>query len=221
MSLATIPYHAFDASTRHAPRFSRWRDGAARYRPAARRLAFAFGLTAALFLGAMTLIAVAGYRTTARGADVMLVLGNKVHRDGRPSERLERRLERAVELYNAGFAPTVIVSGGIAGGADEAVAMRAYLVAHGVPAAAIVADSAGADTYCSARFTARYLEEHGLRRVLVVSQFYHLPRAALALDRFGVPDISAARAHHFGWHSDLRGLAREVPACVYYYFRGY
>ena len=46
----------------------------------------------------------------------------------------------------------LFVSGGVdAAGADEAAVMRDYLISRGVPADRIVADSAGVDTWATAR----------------------------------------------------------------------
>ena len=82
--------------------------------------------------------------------------------------------------------PFVIVSGGYDKiGGDEATAMGNYLAAHGVPPERIIRDSHGVNTYESARFTARLLHERGWRSVCVVTHFYHVPRARLALRRFG------------------------------------
>lgn len=222
MSLASIPYNAFSMPAARAPRFTGLHERLQRHGRALRRLALFGGVAACMYLAAMAAITVSGYSAVPRGADVMLVLGTTVYPDGTPCERLRARLNKAVELYNADFASKVIVSGGVGEeGVDEAVAMRAYLVGRGVAEADIVADSAGRDTYASAKFTANYLREHGLRRALVVSQFYHVPRAAHALRRFGVEDVSMAPANYFGWRTDIRGLVREVPACIVYALRPY
>lgn len=222
MSTTAIPYNHFSLAARERDVWAGTRAFAARHRAAIRRGVAALALLAAAWLGGMGVIAAAGASAVPRGAEVMLVLGTKVYPDGTPSERLRLRLEKAVALFNAGFAETVIVSGGTgAEGVNEAAAMRAYLVKRGVPAERIVADGGGVDTFASARFTAAYLREHGQRRVLVVSQFYHVPRAAHALRRFGVPEVSMAAADGFGARSDLRGLAREVPGCVVYALRPY
>lgn len=222
MSLASIPFNAFSEAAARAPRFTGLRAFAVRRRAAARRLALFGGAAVCAYLAAMGAIAVAGFSGVPRGADVMLVLGTTVYPDGTPCGRLEARLDKAVELYNATFAGKVIVSGGVGvEGVDEAVAMRRYLVARGVAEADIVTDSNGVDTYSSARFTANYLRENGLRSALVVSQFYHVPRAAYALEHFGVERVSTAHADYSGISRDIRGLIREVPACIVYAFRPY
>ena len=56
---------------------------------------------------------------------------------------------------------------------DEPGAMRAWLIAHGVPDTKIVLDYAGFDTYDSC---ARASRVFGVQRAIVVTQTYHLPR---------------------------------------------
>ena len=75
-----------------------------------------------------------------------MVLGAAQY-DGTPSPVLEARVRHAVELYKAGIAPILIVTGGKASGdrTTEAAAARAWAEAHGVPASAILAEDQGTD----------------------------------------------------------------------------
>lgn len=222
MSLASIPFNAFSESAARTQRSARLGAFVVRFRLAARRMAVFGAVALCVYAAAMAAIAVSGFSGVPRGADVMLVLGTTVYPDGTPSPRLKARLDKAVQLYNARFTGKIIVSGGVGvEGVDEAVTMRGYLEARGVAAQDIIADSHGVNTYASARFTADYLSEHGLRSALVVSQFYHLPRAEYALEHFGVERVFKAHADYSGLAMDIRGLIREVPACVVYALRPY
>ncbi|MEA4945313.1 MAG: ElyC/SanA/YdcF family protein [Propionicimonas sp.] len=142
---------------------------------------------------------------------VGLVLGAEVHPGGRPSGFLRARLDMAVELYRRGRVEQLLVSGdGRSRFQDEPAAMRAYLVAHGVPEAAIGVDAEGLDTYASC---ARARDVFGLRRLVVVSQRYHLPRALaicrlLGIEAWGVGDTSVRLSRRAWSH----GLRREVAA---------
>lgn len=161
----------------------------------------------------------AGLRDSVVPADLAVVLGTRVDEDGRPSRRLRARLERALELHREGQVDEILVSGGPApGGQEEAEVMRDYLVARGVPADRVVTDPTGVDTWATARAVADLVERRGPLRVLVVSQFFHLPRAELALARQGVPAVGAAHARHAD-PRDLYSLAREFFAFYYYLVR--
>jgi uncharacterized SAM-binding protein YcdF (DUF218 family) len=135
-------------------------------------------------------------------AEAIVVLGCRLRDDGAPSPVLRRRVARAVELYRAGRAPLLLMSGGGAGPTAEAAIMRELALAAGVPEAALLCEPASRDTVENALNAARLLRERGIGRVVLVSDATHLPRAALlfrlaGLDivgQAGVRALSATRA---------------------------
>ena len=173
----------------------------------------------ALTLLAAAALAATGLLTRARPADVAIVLGNTVLPTGQPSPRLAARLDRAYACYAAMQCRQVFVSGGLdPAGADEAAVMRDYLVARGVPAERIVTDSAGDNSWATARHASAYMREHGYTRALVVTQYFHVPRTVLALRRHGVADVSGGYPQFFEWR-DLYSIFRELPAVAWYSLR--
>ena len=173
----------------------------------------------ALTLLAAAALAATGLLTRARPADVAIVLGNTVLPTGQPSPRLAARLDRAYDCYAAMQCRQVFVSGGLdPAGADEAAVMRDYLVARGVPAERIVTDSAGDNSWATARHASAYMREHGYTRALVVTQYFHVPRTVLALRRHGVADVSGGYPQFFEWR-DLYSIFRELPAVAWYGLR--
>ena len=154
-------------------------------------------------------------------ADIALVLDSRVESEGVPTPRLRARLNRTVELYRAGYFQQIIVSGATSdNGVNEAVVMRDYLVARGIPRASIIVDSNGVSTYESARNTAAILRERKGDTVFVVTQYFHVPRTRLALQRFGVGTVFSAHVHWFELR-DLYSAPRELLAYIYYYYRSY
>lgn len=154
-------------------------------------------------------------------ADLALVLGSKVAPDGTLSRRLQARLDEALRLHRQGLFGMIVVSGAVGQeGRDEAAAMKGYLVAQGVPADSVIADSAGVNTYASARNVKAILAERGLRSVLVISQYFHVPRSRLALARFGIAPLYWSHARHFEWR-DLYSIPRELVGLVRYAMRSY
>jgi vancomycin permeability regulator SanA len=161
------------------------------------------------FLASMLLVA-AGLRDEIHEADVAVVLGNTVNQDGTPSNRLAARLDMAVELYRRGLFKNVVVSGGVGReGFDEAEVMKDYLVNQGVPRASIVVDSLGVTTAATAKNTAALAKLHGWSRVLVVSQYFHIPRCRLALSQAGLAPVFSAHARYFELR-DVYSIFREV-----------
>ncbi|MES2019172.1 MAG: YdcF family protein [Pseudomonadota bacterium] len=175
-----------------------------------RYLKWSFLPLAASFLLAAVAITLSGLHDRLAPADAIVVLGNKVDTNGQPSARLRARLDCALDAYRQKLAPLLIVSGGVGiEGYDEAQVMQHYLVAHGVPASAVLVDSAGIDTAATAVNVARIARARQLKSVLVASQYFHIPRASLALRRAGVPVAGTIHARYFEAR-DLYSLAREV-----------
>lgn len=172
---------------------------------AARRVARAL-VVVALATGVTLGGALAFTLTTARGRvltvsqaparEVAIIFGAETYPDGRPSPYLRARLDLGVALYKAGKAKTLIVSGDDSDAHNrETSSMKRYLVAAGVPEAAVVEDRFGFDTYATC---ARAKRVFGVADALLVSQRYHLHRAvatcrALGVDAIGVGDASVKR----------------------------
>ncbi len=185
------------------------------FRASVRALLF----VAALFSAACGLISADGLRDREGPADVGVVLGSLVTRHGEPTRGLAARLERGREAWRAGRVPRLIVSGGVdRSGLHEVPIMRRWLLAHGVPDSCVVEDLGGRNTWATARNTAAWMRAHGARSVLVVSDFYHLPRCRLAFARRGVRVVRTAHSVDVSW-LELWATAREVPALFKYALR--
>ena len=117
-------------------------------------------------------------------ADAIVVLGGGVEQDGALPTLSRTRVERAVELYHAGVAPRMILSGrcGLSApepAVTEAAAMAAYAREHGVPAEALLLEEEARDTLGNAYFTRElFLAPNGWRSIRVVTSDFHLSRAA-------------------------------------------
>lgn len=163
-----------------------------------------------------------GVSEKPRPADLAVVLGTRVERSGVPSRSLRARLDRAAQLYQDGMAKAILVSGGLGReGFEEADVMRAYLTARGFPDSAISSDRGGFDTYETARNAADFVRERNLSSVVIVSDYYHLPRAKLAFARFGIPKVSAAPTQVQPALRDAYNILREFVAFYYYLVRDY
>ncbi len=116
-------------------------------------------------------------------APVGIVFGAGIRGDA-PSNFLQQRLDLAVELYRAGRVRGLLMSGDHGRTQhDEVAVMTKYAVAQGVPADVIGQDHAGFDTYDSC-YRAKAI--FGVRRALVVTQNFHLPRAVYLCRRLGI-----------------------------------
>ncbi|MBN9691642.1 MAG: YdcF family protein [Verrucomicrobia bacterium] len=154
-----------------------------------------------------------------RPAQVALVLGARVYADGQLSDAVADRVRTAAELYREGWVERLIVSGGPGDGAvHETEAMQRYAESLGVPASALSADPLGFNTAATVKNTRIQLAG---QRVLVVSEFYHLPRLKLAFAQAGIEVFTVpAKPDHWLRNWPIRSLIREVPAFWLYWWRG-
>jgi len=170
---------------------------------------------------AIILIVWDGFTDEVEKTDVAVVLGTKILSNGNPSPRLQARLDKAVELYNDGVFPMIIVSGGIGKeGFNEAAVMKEYLVDQGIPGKVILVDDLGIDTYSTAKNTIIIMDQHNFSSVLVISQFFHISRAKYSLKQFGLSPVHSAHADNF-WFRDIYSTIREVIAFGFYLLRSY
>ena len=176
------------------------------------------GLVVLILIGSLAIIC-DGLRDNLHAADIAVVLGNAVKQDGRPSQQLKARLDHTAELYRQGYFKLILVSGGLGKeGYDEPVVMRRYLESQGVPHDAIFEDDGGSNTWHTAKDTADFLAAHHLTSVLIVSQYFHMPRCRLAFARFGIASTYSSHAPLWSLR-DFYSVPREVVGYVGYYFR--
>jgi len=138
-------------------------------------------------------------------APVAIVFGAGLWPGGRLSPMLEDRVDMAIELYRLGKVKKILMSG------DnrfvyhnEPGSMASYAVEMGVPKSDLVLDYAGRRTYDTC-YRAR--EIFGVRKAILVTQGYHMPRALFTCNRLGVESV--------GVPSDQR----RYPAYLYVRYR--
>lgn len=166
----------------------------------------------------LAIISVDGLNDDLVNSDVAVVLGNKVERNGEPSKRLKRRLDKAIVLYQAGYCKHVIVSGGVGKeGFDEAQVMGDYLLAHGIDEKYVILDHSGNNTLQTACNVKQIMEANNFKSIIVVSQFYHISRTKLIFAKIGIRNVKSAHAEIFEFR-DLYSLGREFVAYYRYLF---
>src|SRR5439155_317801 len=162
-----------------------------------RKLAGGLVLAIALALGWAAVVvaaALAASRDQATTSDAIVVLGAAQY-NGRPSPVFRARLDHAAALYQRGLAPVVLVTGGVGTGdtLSEAEVGRRYLVKAGLPEAAVLALPAGTSTSTSLDGVAHWFKGRDSRRVLLVSDGFHMLRLQIIATRLAlVPFTSPA-----------------------------
>lgn len=120
-------------------------------------------------------------------ADAIVVLGAAQY-NGRPSPVLKARLDHAVDLFRRGLAPLIVVTGGVGTGdtVSEAVVARRYLALEAVPESALAVEEAGRTSEASLRAAAVAIRARGGRRVVLVSDGFHMLRLLVIARRIGL-----------------------------------
>lgn len=141
-------------------------------------------------------------------ADCIIVLGAGVRPDGTATWMLEDRIKVGDQLYKGECAPKIIMSGDHGQkNYDEVNTMKKYAIDEGVPSEDIFMDHAGFETYDSLY---RAKEIFGAKKIVIVTQEYHLYRALYIADKLGLDARGVA--------SDLRFYSKKM---VYWKFREY
>ncbi|GGH12782.1 YdcF family protein [Silvibacterium dinghuense] len=146
------------------------------------------------------------HRDEARPADAIAVFGAAEY-DGRPSPVLKARLDHALALYQEKLAPIIVTLGG-GDPADlhsEGGVGHDYLLGHGVPERAIIAETESRNTEQSTRRLAVIARANQLHTIVVVSDGTHLFRTHALCESLGLTVFTSPR-------SMGKGLSRQEEA---------
>ena len=148
-----------------------------------------------------------------RPAEAIIVLGAAQYH-GQPSPVLQERLDHALELYEAGLAPVIVLTGGKqeADTFTEATTGYNYLRARGVPDEALLREVDGKSTWDSLRATHRFLSERGIEVVVLVTDDYHAYRVEAIAEEIGFDASVSPSDSLLDGTGKLRQLVRETLA---------
>jgi uncharacterized SAM-binding protein YcdF (DUF218 family) len=185
-------------------------------------------LIALVLVGALTFLSVltavclcAGRTFETKPADCIIVLGAHVWMDGRMSNALLYRCEAALEAWKRGIAPNIIVCG--SQGRDEpeaeAVAMRHWMLDHGVPEDRVIAEPDSVNTMQNLQNARAIMDARGWRTAAVCSNNYHLTRALWLARDAGLEATGIAAPSTRDPVSFARGRLRETCSWILYFLR--
>lgn len=149
--------------------------------------------------------------TSGKNADCILVLGAAVRPDGTPSGALKSRLNKAIELYEAGAAPKLLLSGDNGQtNYNEVEVMKNYVLAAGVPSSDIFLDHAGFSTYESI-YRAKAVFQ--VKRPVIVTQKYHEYRAVFTARMLGLSPVGVPCSTSFSSNSTSQDVREYFARC--------
>ncbi len=166
------------------------------------------------FLGMTGYVLFQGTRDERSKADAIVVLGAAQY-NGEASPVLKARLDHAAQLWNEKVANTVVVTGGKAEGdrVSEASAAANYLGTLGVPDKNVLREVQGTNTWNSLQAASLFLKERNLKKVIVVSDPFHVARSKQMAESLGLSaQVSPTRTSPLTGGSTLPYYVKEVVA---------
>src|SRR5689334_6088282 len=157
-------------------------------RPPLVRLALAgLGLLFLVWVASLGAVLAWERHDQSRPVGAIVVLGAAQY-VGRPSPVLRARLDHALELWQRGLAPKLIVTGGMGVGdtTSEAAVSRIYALRHGVPDTAILMENEGRTTRESLAAVATIMRARQMRTAILVSDPFHMLRLRILSSQYGV-----------------------------------
>ena len=126
--------------------------------------------------------------------EAIVVLGGGISSEGAPTGTSAQRAEKAAVLWQQGYAPIVVPSGGptLSRRRTEAEAMAIVLRGLGVPEEAIVLENQSYNTYQNAVESAKILRDRKIGKAILVTSRTHLLRASLTFNKQGIATIPIA-----------------------------
>jgi uncharacterized SAM-binding protein YcdF (DUF218 family) len=171
----------------------------------------------AVVLGVAAWVVNIGGKDVLYRSDVIVVLG-AAQFDGRPSDVLQARLDRAYELWKVRTARKVITTGSNQPGdrTTEAQTGRRYLLDKGMSRASVIAVAKGTNTLESLQAVDLKLTELGASRVTVVTDPAHMVRSLIILRDMGYEAFGAPTRYGAGSKITAPYVVRETAAVLRY-----
>lgn len=179
------------------------------------------GLVAALVMGPVFWLAVVGPRDPAPADGIILLTAGWSQKPFETGPFGVNRARRAAELWRAGLAPEIIVTGyaPAKGGPSLARMMQWTLTDMGVRKEAIIIEERARSTFENARYATAIARARGWRRAILVTDDFHILRAWTLFRYFGAPSLTLAPSSSFTVRVPRRTLygdwLRELAAWPY------
>lgn len=154
-------------------------------------------------------------------ADAAVVLGAAAW-DKRPSPVFRERINHAITLFQSQRVDKIAFTGGTPkkGYMTEAEVGRRYALKQGVPPQKILLENTSRNTYENLRNIRPVLQANGIERIVIVSDPYHLARAAAMAEDLGIEaEVSATPTTLYSeGEKSNKFLSQESYALFLYYW---
>jgi uncharacterized SAM-binding protein YcdF (DUF218 family) len=166
-----------------------------------------------------TLIWRYGSHDHATKSDCIIILGAAVQ-GTTPSPVFEERIRHAIHLYQAGFSPKLLFTGGIGEGQthSEGSVGRSVATEQAVPTGDILIEERSRTTQQNLSEARLIMQKHGLKSAIIVSDPLHMKRAMMMAAGLGIVAVSSPTptTRYRSLRTKLGFLVREL-----YFFHHY
>ncbi len=133
------------------------------------------------------------------------------------------RVDHAVALYKNHYASKILMSGGTdeESGANEALTMKKWAIASGVPEKDILVEKESTSTYENFALSKEVLSKADLRSVIIVTEPYHIARAGLVASKLQYnyslsPAVKSVCWNRNNFFANWNFVKKELPAIIVY-----
>lgn len=176
------------------------------------KLKYFFLFSGCWFLIHSIYITIDGLNDKNKTADIAIVFGNKINKNGSPSDRLKARLNQCIKIYKERRVKRILVSGGLGiEGFWEGEKMKKYLIENEIPSEFIIVDNYGNDTEKTVETSVRIIDSLHYNKAISVSQFYHQTRIKKLFKENSFYNIESSSPKYFEMR-DFYSVFREFFA---------
>ena len=165
-----------------------------------------------------------GTHDRATKSDCIIILGAAVQ-GTTASPVFEERIRHGISLYDSGYAPKLLFTGGIGDGQfhSEASVGRSTAIQHGVPATDILVEEKSRTTQQNLSEALAVMRQNGIKSAIIVSDPLHMKRAMIMADDLDIAAVSSPTptSRYRSLKTKLGFLLREVYFLHHYFATGH
>lgn len=153
-----------------------------------------------------------------KSADAIVVMGASQW-NGEPSPVFAARLDHAYDLYRAGYAAKIILTGGVGDGEkfSESSAGKKHLLGKGVAVDALFLEEEGRTSWQNLKNIVNIIKAQNISSIILVSDGFHMFRLKKMSHDLGIVSYaSPAKKSPITGVAELKYVAREVWVFVVY-----
>jgi uncharacterized SAM-binding protein YcdF (DUF218 family) len=119
--------------------------------------------------------------------DAIIVLGSPSKENCTPHIIMQKRVDKAIELFNKGIASTIIFTGSsVQNSCSDADVMAIYAMSKGIPKNSIIIENKAQNTYQNAYYSLKIIKKHSFSKAAIVTSAPHIKRACIIFGEFKI-----------------------------------